>query len=154
MDRTAGGETGILSTLQALRTTESEHLLLLSAAQNRLTEIDRQVKEVEKTIKNDVQTMDNPARQELQNQLMQRQKRLTEMLVNYTEDHPQVKAIREEIATLEAQLKDTPERVPGTIHETINPRVPATRPGPDDRGAGSQGPGGLASRDPGADHGE
>ena len=27
----------------------------------------------------------------------------------------------EEIATLEAQLKDTPERVPGTTHETINP---------------------------------
>jgi polysaccharide chain length determinant protein (PEP-CTERM system associated) len=112
---------GILATLQGLRTTESEHLLLLSAAQNRLTEIDRQIKEVEKTIKNDVQTMDNPARQELQNQLMQREKLLTEMLVNYTEDHPQVKATREEIATLKAQLKDTPERVPGTIHETINP---------------------------------
>jgi succinoglycan biosynthesis transport protein ExoP len=111
----------ILATLQGLRTTEGEHLLLLSAAQNRLTEIGRQVKEVEKTIKNDIQTMDNPTRQELQSQLMQRKKRLTEMLVNYTEDHPQVKAVREEIATLEDQLKDTPERVPGTIHETINP---------------------------------
>ncbi|MGD1001450.1 MAG: hypothetical protein ABSA67_12230 [Candidatus Brocadiia bacterium] len=112
---------GILASLQTLRTTESEHLLLLSAAQNRLTEIDRQIKEAEKTVKSDVQTMENPAREDLNNQLMARQKRLTEMLVNYTEDHPLVKALREEIATLEAQLKDAPERVPGSIHETINP---------------------------------
>jgi polysaccharide chain length determinant protein (PEP-CTERM system associated) len=112
---------GILTTLQTLRVTEGEHLLLLSAGQNRLTEIDRQVKEVEKTIKSDIQTTDNPARAELVSQLMARQKRLTEMMVNYTEDHPQVKAVREEIATLQAQLKDTPERVPGSIHETINP---------------------------------
>ncbi len=111
----------ILATLQALKTTDSEHQLLLSAAQNRLTEIERQVKEVEKTIKADTETMDNPARQDLQNQLQARQRRLTEMKVNYTEDHPQVKAIEEEIARLEAQLKEMPERVPGSIHETINP---------------------------------
>jgi len=112
---------GILATLQTLRTAEGEHLLLLSAGQNRLTEIDRQIKEVEKTIKSDVQTVDNPARADLNSQLMAREKRLTDMLVNYTEDHPLVKSLRGEIATLQAQLKDAPERMPGSIHETINP---------------------------------
>ena len=112
---------GILSTLQSLKTTESEHQLLLSAANNRLTEIERQVKEAEKTIKADTETMENPRRQELQSQLQARERRLTEMRVNYTEDHPLVKAIAEEIARLQDQLKETPERVPGSIHETINP---------------------------------
>jgi polysaccharide biosynthesis transport protein len=104
---------GILSTLQELRTTESVHLLLLSAARNRLTEIDKQVEEMDRTIKNDVQTMENSAWLELQYLLAARKKFLVALLATHARQDP--------IATLKEQLKKTPERVPGAIHEIINP---------------------------------
>jgi Mrp family chromosome partitioning ATPase/uncharacterized protein involved in exopolysaccharide biosynthesis len=112
---------GILATLQTLRTSEGAHLLLLSAGPNRLTEIDRQINEVEKTIKSDVQTVDNPARQELQDVLVARNKFLVSLLATHAREDPQVRGVQDEITALEAQLKNTPERVPDGIHETINP---------------------------------
>ncbi len=145
---------GILSSLQTLRTTEGEHLLLLSAGQNRLTEIDRQIKEVEKTIKSDVQTMDNPAREDLNNQLMARQKRLTEMMVSYTEDHPHGQGPPRRDRHARGPTEGHPRARARQHSRDDQPAVPETPPGPHDRRTGGQGRRGLASRDPGADHGE
>lgn len=112
---------GILDRLLSLRMTESTDLLLLSAAQNRLAEIQRQIAQAEKIIKAETTSQENPARVELENQLTQRKRLLEAMLVKYTAEHPQVKAVEAEIETIEQQLEAAPQRVPGAEREVVNP---------------------------------
>jgi len=111
----------ILERLLALRTEETSRSLQLADAEQRLAEIDKQLSEVPPTIHTDVVTEPNPEYTALKEQLDRYRKALDAALLRYTEEHPQVKRMREEISLLEKRLQETPPTVSRGEREVPNP---------------------------------
>jgi len=108
------------SRIFGLETQTTARRLQLIDAENRLLELNRQLESVPMTIR--VETRErNPAHQELSRQLDERKRGLQALLIRWTEEHPEVKRVRKEIAELEKELENTPERVVGTEREAANP---------------------------------
>jgi polysaccharide chain length determinant protein (PEP-CTERM system associated) len=112
---------GILNQLLSLRTDKGSRVLLLEEARNRLAEVDKQLVGVPRTVTAEVERAANPRYAELEAQLAQSKRELLSHRMKYTDEHPAVKQLQNEITELEQQLEETPEQVPGTERETLNP---------------------------------
>ncbi len=113
---------GIRSRLLSLRIEKASRELQLTEAQSRLKELKRQLESVPVTSRSEVMREQNPVIVDLSEQLMQRRRQVRLLTATMTEDHPQMKQLREEIATLEEQLAETPEWVEVSEREIINPQ--------------------------------
>jgi uncharacterized protein involved in exopolysaccharide biosynthesis len=112
---------GYIGRLEALRTNETTHSLLFTAAKDRLSEIESQIKNVEITITSEVTSEENPANLQLENELIQRSKALESTLLQKTPEHPDVVDLKAQIETIKQQLAEMPKRVPGMEREIRNP---------------------------------
>lgn len=114
-------KSSILAQRQSLLTNETAHSLLLIAARTKLAEIDKQLQEVPKLVEAETVREENPRAVEVEDQLAQRKRLLEVLLLNCTEEHPQILSLRTEIAALEKQSEETPPHVEGSKTEAINP---------------------------------
>ncbi len=111
----------ILSTLLSLRTQEAAQQLQLTKARSRLERLTQQLENVPKVVEGEVTSEKNARWEEIQNQLRQRKRALTALLLEYTEKHPRVQQIQREVEELEEQLLETPTHVEGSTTKIINP---------------------------------
>jgi uncharacterized protein involved in exopolysaccharide biosynthesis len=111
----------LMSQKVELQKAEATQSLLLDDATKRLAEVEKQLAEVPEKVQSEVTTEQNPRVAELQNLLNQRKTLLDAVLVRLTDEHPTVKQLRAEIDSTEKELAGTPQRLPGTEREAINP---------------------------------
>jgi len=111
----------ILSRVFSLRTEAEVQELELEKAKSRLEKLNEQLTQVPRTVKGEVTTEANPVAAEIQNRLAERERLLRAMLVKYTEEHPDVKLLKQEIEDLKHQKEQTPPRLEGIEREVINP---------------------------------
>lgn len=111
----------ILSRLLTLRIDETAQKLQLTETSKSLEEMEKQLAEIPRTITSEVTSEENPRAIELQDQLARNKRLLSAMLLRYTEEHPTVQQVRTEIAAMEQELAETPQRVSGTELEAVNP---------------------------------
>jgi polysaccharide chain length determinant protein (PEP-CTERM system associated) len=112
---------GIQSSLLLARQEQTTRQLLLTAAEKRLAELDEQMKEVPPTVMSEVATEPNPIALQLRQELAERKRQVALLRIKWTDEHPEIKQLVSEVQTLEQQLAETPERVPGTERESPNP---------------------------------
>ena len=95
----------------------------LAAIEKQLEQIEKQLEggEVPQTIVAEVLIEENPEYQQLKQQVTERKQVLDQMLVDRTEEHPEVIALREEIGRLEEQLEKTSDTVEGGKRRVVNP---------------------------------
>ncbi len=113
---------GVRSRLLQLSIEKDTRQLQLNSAKSQLAEAKKQLEKVPQTIRTDVIKGQNPVRVDLQNSLSQMQRNLQLLLTDHTEDHPDVKRLREQIASVQEQLKKEPDRVDTSETQVINPQ--------------------------------
>ena len=116
-----GVRDGLLQKMLSLRTEKTTEELQLTRAQKRLETVKDQIEEVPRIVEGEVTTQENPTLTELRNELRARERALTSILLDYTEEHPQVKKVKREIKELEKQIEDAPEQVETEKKNVINP---------------------------------
>jgi len=105
----------------ALRELQDARRYMLQATNSRIEEIASQLKSVEKNIVQKSVKAINPERTALQRKISAREDLLLSMLGPFTEEHPEVVKVREEIARLKTKLAATPTHVEGDEIKTANP---------------------------------
>jgi len=113
---------GIRNRLLSLRIQEDARRLQLQEAQSRLEETEKQLAQIEPTVRSEVTKQQNPAVVDLRNSLSEKERALQMLLISYTDDHPEVVRLRAEIAAIKDQLEGLPERIDVSERQTINPQ--------------------------------
>ncbi len=112
-----------LRRIDALETERLSRKHQLAALEKQFEQIEKQIEsgEVPQTIVAEVLIEENPEYQQLKRQVTERKQVLDQMLVERTEEHPAVIALREEIGRLEEQLENTSDTVEGGKRRIVNP---------------------------------
>lgn len=87
-----------------LETEQRSREIQLAAAKKRLEVLEKQLEDVPKTTVTKLPPGENPEVVDLKKQLADRQRVLDALTIEWTNDHPTVKQVRQEIAQLEAQV--------------------------------------------------
>ena len=110
----------IRNRLLNLRTDEAARSLQIAELKNQLAEAEEQIADIPETV-SEVITEPNPALAEMERQILNRRMGLVALQLRYTEEHPQVIQVKEEITELQAWLQQTPDRVLQTEKLVRNP---------------------------------
>ncbi|MFO7956544.1 MAG: hypothetical protein R6X33_05550 [Candidatus Brocadiia bacterium] len=113
--------TGIQNRLLQLRIERSSLQRQLEEGKESLAEIEQQLEELPETIEGESTSERNPVYAELEERIRQHERALRGLLTRYTKEHPDVKKLEDDIAALEEQLAETPERLDGAVREVANP---------------------------------
>jgi len=105
----------------ALRELQDAKRYMLQATTSRLEQITKQLQTVKKDVVQKSVKAVNPDRVNLERQIAAREELLHSMLISFTEEHPEVVKVREEIARLKEKLAATPTHVEGDEIKTANP---------------------------------
>ena len=111
----------LLQKMLSLRTEKTSEELQLTRAQKRLEIVKNQIEEVPRIVEGEVTTQENPSLTEVRAQLRARERLLTSIQLDYTEEHPKVKQVKREIKELEQQVEEMPEQVETEKKQVINP---------------------------------
>ena len=104
-----------------LRQVEDSNRYLLQATLSRIEEIRKQLEATPQTVIQETVQALNPEHLEARQQLTAHEKLLERMFISYTDEHPDVIRVRQEITRLKQQLADTPTRVDGDKTTVRNP---------------------------------
>jgi len=112
----------ILNQLMSLRTEKAATETALAEAKSELEKVKKQLKEVPKVVDGETVMKKNPAYANLESELNKLKRNRRQMLARYTKKHPDVKEIERQIADVEKELEETPERVEGSTTQIVNPQ--------------------------------
>lgn len=124
---------GIRNRIMNLRTDESARSLQLAALKQQHEEAKEQIADIPETV-SEVATEINPALAEMERQLNERRMALVVLQLRYTEEHPKIVQLKEEVAQLQTRFAQTPERViqverevPNPVHQQVSGEIMALR---------------------------
>lgn len=113
---------GIRRRMLSLRIEKESRELQLQEARSKLEEVLRQLGTVPKTSRSEVMREQNPVAVDLEEQLRQRRRAHQLLSVQMEEAHPRFRKLKDEIATLEEQLAETPQWIEVSEKEVANPQ--------------------------------
>ncbi|MHB0912195.1 MAG: GumC family protein [Armatimonadota bacterium] len=99
----------------------SQYQVQTESVNARIKSLEDQLKEFPAVRQQGMTIQPNPVWQQLQTELTRQQIEMQRMLENRTELHPDVKALKEQIAETERKLADTAATIVGARSETVNP---------------------------------